>query len=119
MAGGGDPWSGLFDLAVPETPTPTGSGEMIPYWVFPEGPAKIERHVPVLPFSYEAAALPRLRKALAAYRLAFGQPRQEELVEFLGADRSDADLLESASRLRVDLSPPRAPHRSRSGARSK
>ena len=79
---------------------------MVPYWVFHQGPAKIERHVPVLPFSRDAAALPRLRKTLAAYRLAFGQPRQEELVEFLGADRSDTDCSQLASRLRIDLSPP-------------
>ncbi|MCY4102353.1 MAG: helicase-related protein [bacterium] len=103
-ASGGDPWSRLFERAVPERPT--DSGEMVPYWVFHAGPAKIERHVPVMPFSRDAAALPKLRKSLAAYRLAFGQPRQEELVEFLGADRSDADLLRLASRLRIDLSPP-------------
>ena len=86
--------------------TTDADGEMVPYWVFHQGAAKIERHVPVMPFSRDAAALPRLRKTLAAYRLAFGQPRQEELVEFLGADRSDADLLRLASRLRIDLSPP-------------
>ncbi len=65
-----------------------------------------ERHVPIMPFSQEAAALPRLRKALAAYRLAFGQARQEELVEFLAARRTDSELAELAERLRIDLSPP-------------
>ncbi len=79
---------------------------MARFWVFDQGPAKVERLVPLLPFSKEAAALPRLRKTLAAYRLAFGQPRQEELIEFRGADRSDAELLLLASRLRIDLSPP-------------
>lgn len=68
-----------------------GVSEMVPYWVY-EGPAKIERHVPVLPFSREQAALPRLRKALALYRLAFGQPRQEELVEWLGANLTGEEL---------------------------
>ena len=106
MAPGVDPWNELFTMAA--TDTPTDDGEMVPYWVFHEGPAKIERHVPVLPFSRDEAALPKLRKTLAAYRLAFGQPRQEELVEFLGADRSDEDLLELASRLRIDLSPPQS-----------
>ena len=77
-------------------------GEMVPYWVFHRGPAKIERHVPVIPFSRDEAVLPRLRKTLAAYRLAFGQPRQEELVEFLGENLSDEEL----ARLRIDLSPP-------------
>jgi len=103
-AGGGDPWSRLFGMAIP--PRADADGEMVPYWVFHRGPARVERHVPVMPFSREAAALPRLRKSLAAYRLAFGQPRQEELVEFLGANRSDADLLQLAARLRIDLSPP-------------
>jgi len=102
-----DPWDELFERAA--TMRGAADGEMVPYWVFHQGPAKIERHVPVLPFSRDTAALPRLRKTLAAYRLAFGQPRQEELVEFLGADRSDADLLLMASRLRIDLTPPHIP----------
>ena len=104
ISDGVDPWGELFAMAVAKTPE--ADDEMVPYWVFHQGPAKIERHVPVMPFSRDAAALPRLRKTLAAYRLAFGQPRQEELVEFLGADRSDEDLLILASRLRIDLSPP-------------
>ena len=104
MSGSVDPWDELFALAAAKTTY--ADGEMVPYWVFHQGAAKIERHVPIVPFSRDAAALPRLRKTLAAYRLAFGQPRQEELVEFLGADRSDEDLLELAARLRIDLSPP-------------
>ena len=103
-----DPWDDMFERAatIERGADADADGEMVPYWVFHRGPAKIERHVPVLPFSKEAAALPRLRKTLAAYRLAFGQPRQEELLEFLGTDRSDTDLLLLASRLRIDLSPP-------------
>ena len=99
-----DPWRQLFAMAVPARPE--ADDEMVPYWVFDGGPAKIERLVPILPFSQDAAAVPRLRKSLAAYRLAFGQPRQEELIEFLGADRSDEDLLQLASRLHIELSPP-------------
>ena len=104
LSAGVDPWNELFAMAVAQGSA--NDGEMVPYWVFHEGPAKIERHVPVMPFSRDEAVLPKLRKTLAAYRLAFGQPRQEELVEFLGADRSDEDLLRLASRLRIDLSPP-------------
>lgn len=100
----GDLWDELFDTAVNESQG--ADGAIVPYWVFNDGPAKIQRHVPVLPFSRDAAAVSQLRKALAAYRLAFGQPRQEELVEFLGAGRSDEQLLELAARLRIDLSPP-------------
>ena len=104
LAPGVDLWNELFDAAA--ATRGSTDGEMVPYWVFHQGPAKIERHVPVLPFSRDEAAVPQLRKALAAYRLAFGQPRQEELVEFLGADRTDEELLQLASRLRINLSPP-------------
>ena len=100
LAGGADPWGRLLDMAVAERSDE--DDEMVPYWVFHQGPAKITRLVPVMPFSSEAANLPRLRKTLAAYRLAFGQPRQEELVEFLGEKFSEEEL----KRLRIDLSPP-------------
>ena len=100
-----DPWDELFCMAAERRER---DNEMVPYWVF-EGPAKIERHVPVLPFSREEAALPRLRKAIAAYRLAFGQPRQEELVEWLGTNLTDEDLKQLIQRLRIDLSPPERP----------
>ena len=93
-------WDQLFAMAADRRSE--NDSEMVPYWVFHKGPARIERHVPVLPFSTEAAALPKLRKTLAAYRLAFGQPRQEELVELLGANLSDKEL----AQLRIDLSPP-------------
>jgi hypothetical protein len=94
----GDTWDRLFTMA--SARRTANDDEMVPYWVF-HGQAKIERLVPVLPFSREEAALPRLRKTLAAYRLALGQPRQEELVEFLGENFSDEEL----GRLRIDLSP--------------
>lgn len=100
----GDLWNELFEAAVESSPSTDGA--IVPYWVFNDGPAKIQRHVPVLPFSRDAAAVSQLRKALAAYRLAFGQPRQEELVEFLSADRTNEQLLQLTARLKIDLSPP-------------
>ncbi len=98
-----DPWNHLFSHAAAHV---KADGEMSPYWVFNEGPARIERHVPMLPFSTEGAKLPQLRRTLAAYRLALGQPRQEELIEFLGAGRSDKELRDLVRRLRIDLTPP-------------
>lgn len=44
---GVDPWDELFERAA--ATRSDGEGEMVPYWVFHQGPAKIERHVPVLP----------------------------------------------------------------------
>ena len=110
---GGDIWDRLFTMA--SARRTENDSEMVPYWVFHEGPARIERHVPVMPFSREAAALPRLRKTLAAYRLAFGQPRQQELVDFLGAKLSDEDMRRLTERLRIDLSPPQLPREPTSG----
>ncbi len=99
----GDLWQALFDRAASEEGS--DNGEMAPYWVFHQGRAKIDRLVPILPFSRESARLPQLRKSLAIYRLAFGQPRQEELVEFLGDRVSQDHLSRWLSQLRIDLSP--------------
>lgn len=103
----GDLWDALFASAA-ERRSRDGT-EMVPYWVFNDGPAKIERYAPVLPFSTEAAALPRLRRSLAAYRLGIGQARQEELLDFLGEGLTDDQLTALAQRLRIDLAPPITP----------
>ncbi len=100
----GDLWQALFERAA--STQQSDDGEMAPYWVYHQGRAKIERLVPVLPFSRESTRLPQLRKSLAVYRLAFGQPRQEELVEFLGDQIDPEHLSQWLARLRIDLSPP-------------
>lgn len=63
---------------------PAGANEIVPYWVFETpGGVRVERRVPLLPMSRETGQLERLKKQLAVYRLAFGQPRQEDLLAFL------------------------------------
>lgn len=101
----GDPWAELFTAGEAHS----GGDDMVPYWVFPSGSYRIERIAPVLPFSREAALLPKLRYALVTYRLALGQPRQEELIEFLGRESGDEEVAEMIGKLRVDLSPPHMP----------
>ena len=76
-----DLWRLLFtaaDFAAREA----GQDDLVPYWVAP-GPSKVERHVPTLPYTREVEAFRRLRRQLAAYRVVFGQPRQEELLAML------------------------------------
>lgn len=97
----GDRWERMFDLGRSD------GSEMVPMWVYEGGPARIERHLPVLPFSRDAAQLPRLRRTLAAYRLAIGQPRQEELLDLV-AEVHGSDLDAALDLLRIDLSPPSA-----------
>jgi hypothetical protein len=100
----GDIWDALFKLAA-EQRRP-GESELVPYWIYPQGSAKIERHIPLLPFSREASELPRLKNSLAAYRLAFGQPRQEDLVEFLRRNYSESDTESLIQKFQINLTPP-------------
>ena len=98
---GKDIWSLIFDLA-DEAARAAGDNDLQPHWIAP-GDHRVQRHVPQLPYTTEIAAFERLKRQLAAYRVVFGQPRQEELVTLL--DRADLEI----ARLRnwaIDLSPP-------------
>jgi hypothetical protein len=98
-----DPWNALFAAAAAESGDASG---LIPYWVYQaEGGAVIERHVPALPFSRESDQLPALRNSLAVYRMVFGQPRQDDLVEFLLQQVSRETLERRMDQLRIDLAP--------------
>ena len=83
--GRGDPWDVLFASAAERVEDSVGG--LIPYWIYEgdgEGAARVERRVPMLLMSREVGQLQRLKRGLALYRLAFGQPRQEEMLAFLG-----------------------------------
>lgn len=78
--------------------------DLIPYWCLTGDEAetvKIERIVPMYPMSQDRIKYLRLIKILSLYRLTLGQPRQEELVEFL--DKEIADV--ASDDLFIDLSP--------------
>lgn len=105
-AGEVDPWQALFGSAV--SSRLEDQTELVPWWVY-DGPGsvKIERIVPMLPLSRETQRLPALKEALAAYRLVFGQPRQDDLLQYildrLGEDEIDGEALR---RCQIDLTPP-------------
>ncbi|MFQ5486022.1 MAG: helicase-related protein, partial [Desulfobacterales bacterium] len=75
---GGDPWQTLFQIASQNKSK--GHSDLIPYWIFEEGSARVERRIPLLPYSKEVGKLKRLKQSLALYRMVFGQPRQEDLL---------------------------------------
>jgi len=75
---GGDPWQTLFQIAA--RGRASGHSDLIPYWIFEDGSARVERRIPLLPFSKEVGKLKRLKQGLALYRMVFGQPRQEDLL---------------------------------------
>ena len=76
----------------------------MPYWLFP-GEAKIERHVPAVPFSREVERLHDLRRSLAIYRMVFGQSRQEDLITYLLANLPEDERTQIVAELQIDLSP--------------
>ena len=63
---------------------------------------KIERIVPMYPFSRDGIAYERLIKILSLYRLTLGQARQEELLEYLFQSCEDVDNMRE---LFINLSP--------------
>lgn len=75
----GDPWRSMFGAAHEQASRP---GDMEPFWLL-DGPTCIERFALSLPYSREAALLGWLKRSVALYRLAFGQPRQDDLISFL------------------------------------
>ena len=84
-----------------------GDGGRIPHWVFPEGDARIQRYSPVLPLSRDAARIDSLRQALTVYRMVFGQPRQDDLLDFILREVPEDRRQDLAAALIIDLSPPK------------
>ena len=100
-----DPWDAVFEAAATESDSDLG--DLTPYWIYP-GDAQLQRRIMTLPLSRDVDRWARLQDSLALYRLAFGQPRQEDMLAALQrrgitADRARVD------ELKIDLRPP-APH---------
>jgi hypothetical protein len=91
-----DPWTAAFRIAAEHA---SELGEFAPHWLYP-GPARIERHLMPYILSSDVTKTARLRDALAMYRLAFGQPRQEDLVDLLNQQNTSAE-----SQPAIDLRP--------------
>ena len=99
-----DPWQAMFDLA--ERARPEGSTDIVPYWVYTiEGGAQIERHVWAHSLSCDTTRLHALLRSLAIYRMAFGQPRQDDLLKYLQESLPDEQLQRIARLAAIDISP--------------
>ena len=100
-----DRWVKVFQWADQQT-RDTRISDLIPYWHYPEGTAKIERFIPLKPLSQDVEKLQYSLRLLALYRLSFGQPRQEDLLKnLLERDFSDEDITLINSKLMINLSP--------------
>ena len=102
----GDIWEQLFRKVDTITSKKGRQSDLVPYWHVPEGSAHIERYVPLMPMSKDVAKLNNALKILSLYRLAFGQPRQEELLEnLLSRDFNDDEIKKIKQKLMINLSP--------------
>ena len=97
---GNDLWKLIFELA--DAAIGKSDSELEPYWIA-EGKYRVERHVPLLSHSREVDAFARLKRQLAAYRVVFGQPRQEELLVLLDRAEISTETLQAWT---VSLRPP-------------
>jgi len=100
-----DPWEAIFTAG--KRDRKVEDRDIVPYWISTNCEFKIQRHVPALPLSRDRIRMQDLKNSLAVYRMVFGQPRQEDLVEYLtkrlGKDAGKLNM----DCLRIDLSPPR------------
>lgn len=98
----GDVWAALFSRAQAEN----GQTDLVPFWHLPKGSAQIERVVPAMLFSAELSRLDEMLRILSLYRLSFGQPRQQELLEnLLKRHFNSRELEEIRGALLIDLAP--------------
>ena len=99
-----DPWAIWFEMACESRDL--DQNDIVPFWVFEiENGHKILRYIPSLPLSREIKQIDNLKNSLVAYRMVLGQPRQEDLVNFLQQRFEDGLDPDEFSRYRIDLTP--------------
>ncbi|WP_168770611.1 hypothetical protein [Flavimaricola marinus] len=96
------PWVSMFEAAQADEVSKGHSGDIILFWIY-QGNHKIERVVLIPPFSREKEPYKDLITSLATYRLAFGQPRQDELISLFSG--MDDDFIQELSELQISLRP--------------
>jgi hypothetical protein len=98
-----DPWDELFLRAVKDRKP--SENDLVPYWLFETTNGyKIERHIPLIPLSRDIGRIDNLKRGLVLYRMVFGQPRQEDLINYLQNTLGE-DQLHRAADYRINLEP--------------
>lgn len=98
-----NPWPMLFELGMVDSDD--RFGELAPHWIY-DGPTKVVRQLYPYSLSRDRGRYDRLKDDLVLYRLTFGQPRQEDLLELLRRRGVEADPARLDA-MRIDLRPPR------------
>ncbi|UIK06213.1 helicase-related protein [Neorhizobium galegae] len=92
------PWRRLASIAEARL---AEKGGLSPWWILPE--ARVTREVFDRPFGRDVHRYQVLREQRFLYRLALGQPNQEDLLEILA--KSDPEVLPVLQELTLDLCP--------------
>ena len=101
-----DVWKEIFSYAQKEKECSKFPCDLIPFWHTETlNDIKIERYVPLYPFSKDIEKFTNLIKILTFYRLTFGQPRQEELVDALHSSGFSDEAIQKLDELIINLSP--------------
>lgn len=97
-------WENIFDKA--EEKYKIDNTGIKPFWYLDDGKSTIERFVPYHPLSKDHKKYEQLKITLALYRLTFGQPRQEELIQALdGLNLTENEIVQLRKSLLINLSP--------------
>lgn len=100
-----DVWKAMFSCAEQSTIHQRKS-DLVPFWHIEDGKSQIERFVPLFPMSRDQVKFRDALKVLALYRLAFGQPRQEDLLEgLINRNLSESELALIKQKLMINLTP--------------
>lgn len=88
-------WHKLLDVAQKEAELHNENyAELSPFWCFSSNqPVKIQRIVPLYPYSRDVFAYERLVKLLSLYRLTLGQARQEDILKSILSSDYNTDEL--------------------------
>ena len=83
---------------------------LFPHWVFEPArdsavPVRIRRHLAIFEGSRDRAHYERLKKYLFYYRLAFGQARQQDLLDKIVGRPDEAHLRQDLQACMLNLSP--------------
>ena len=99
-------WNQIFNIAKKEKATAQFKCDLVPFWhTESNNDIKIERFVPLYPLSKDIEKFNNLIKVITFYRLTFGQPRQDELVEALIEYGFSDEQINKVDDMIINLSP--------------
>ncbi len=103
---GAEIWEKIFKVAELEKASCSFPCDLVPFWhTEPVDGLSIQRFVPLYPFSRDRERYNELIRVLSFYRLTFGQPRQDELIEALHSIGIAEEMKEELYKLVINLSP--------------